>query len=237
MNLFFLTDEDDDMKERVRKLRILCYVPTGPKNFKSRVPALNQTWTKNCDIFLFMTGLDQPDIHSVGLNVTEGWGALTAKTMAAFRYVFKNHFNDADWFIKADDDTFLVVENLKYFLASKDTNSPVFYGHHFGIHVNQGYFGGGAGYVLSKEALRRFGGVKYNVCREIGGAEDLEMGNCMEKLGVTPGVSLDSYNRSRFHTYTSEIHVSGAYPMWLIQYDKYGLDQVGLNIRPQNKVH
>ena len=54
---------------------------------------------------------------------------------------------------------------------------------------------GGAGYVLSKEALRRFAtrglGDKTGViCRsDGGGAEDVEMGKCMENLGVRAGDS------------------------------------------------
>ena len=31
----------------------------------------------------------------------------------AFTYVWENHREDADWFIKADDDTFVIIENLK----------------------------------------------------------------------------------------------------------------------------
>lgn len=37
---------------------------------------------------------------TVGLEVPEGRNHLTGKTMAAFRYIYENHFNDADWFMK-----------------------------------------------------------------------------------------------------------------------------------------
>ena len=36
------------------------------------------------------------------------------KFVKAFTYVWENHRDDADWFIKADDDTFVILENLKY---------------------------------------------------------------------------------------------------------------------------
>lgn len=64
--------------------------------------------------------------------------------MHAYKYVYDHHLNDADWFMKADDDTFVIVENLRYFLSDKDPNEPVYHGHHFKPLVKpQGYHSGG----------------------------------------------------------------------------------------------
>ena len=49
---------------------------------------------------------------------------------------------------------------------------------------------GGAGYVLSQEALRRFveAGLNDTSCRQDDdGAEDVEMGKCLQNLNVTSG--------------------------------------------------
>lgn len=43
---------------------------------------------------------------------------------------------------------------FRYFLQDKDPTSGVFYGRHFKPYVKNGYMSGGAGYVLSKEALK-----------------------------------------------------------------------------------
>jgi glycoprotein-N-acetylgalactosamine 3-beta-galactosyltransferase len=37
--------------------------------------------------------------------VAEGYEELFNKTSHALLYVYENHFDDADWFLKADDDT------------------------------------------------------------------------------------------------------------------------------------
>ena len=54
-----------------------------------------------------------------------------------------------------------------------------------------GYYSGGAGYVISKEALRRFGERPPGLCSNDLGNEDVEFGRCMHKLGVNTTDSID----------------------------------------------
>ena len=49
---------------------------------------------------LFFSSETNASFPTIGLGVPEGREHLTAKTMAGFRYLYDNHLNDADWFMK-----------------------------------------------------------------------------------------------------------------------------------------
>ena len=47
--------------------------------------------------------------------------------------------------MKADDDTFVIVENLRFMLKDYDPSFPIYFGCKFKPYVKQGYMSGGAG--------------------------------------------------------------------------------------------
>ncbi|KAH3868567.1 hypothetical protein DPMN_031716 [Dreissena polymorpha] len=144
--------------------------------------------------------------------------------MKAFKYIYEHHMDDADLFMKADEDTSVNLENLRYFLSGQNKNQPVYFCQHFKALVQQGVFSSGACYQLSKESPRRFGTQrsKASVCRQDGGAEDVEMEECMENLGAKVGNSTDKLGRSRFHFFDPETHLKGNYGDWYYKYDTNG---------------
>ncbi|XP_078592643.1 glycoprotein-N-acetylgalactosamine 3-beta-galactosyltransferase 1-like isoform X2 [Branchiostoma floridae x Branchiostoma japonicum] len=214
-------------KEKSR-VRVLCWVLTDPENHDSKALPAYDTWASKCDRTLFITTKSHSFLPTVVLNVTEGRESLLQKSIHAFKHVYEHHLDEADWFLKADDDTYVIMENLRHFLSNKDPEEPVYYGFRFNSirpDTKNGYMSGGAGYVLSREAVRRLvtqGMDDPRKCRLHSKApEDLEIGRCLEKAGVLAGDSRDEEGRQTFHCLSLQDHVLGNLPEWLHRYSTY----------------
>ncbi|XP_078676087.1 glycoprotein-N-acetylgalactosamine 3-beta-galactosyltransferase 1-like isoform X1 [Branchiostoma floridae x Branchiostoma belcheri] len=215
-------------KGRESRVRVLCWVLTDPDNHDRKALPAFDTWASKCDRTLFITTKSHDFLPTVVINVTEGRDSLLQKSIHAFKHVYQHHLDEADWFFKADDDTYVIMENLRHFLSDKNPEEPVYYGFRFNSirpDTKNGYMSGGAGYVLSKEALRRLvtqGMDDPRKCRLHSKApEDLEIGRCLEKAGVTAGDSRDEEGRQTFHCLSLQDHVLGNLPEWLHRYSTY----------------
>ena len=61
----------------------------------------------------------------------EGRNHLTAKTFAALNHLYHMEVDNYDWFLKADDDAYVIMENLRLLLSQFPKDRPVYLGHHF----------------------------------------------------------------------------------------------------------
>ena len=74
----------------------------------------------------------------------EGRAFLTNKTIAMFAHAYAHYKDSIDWFLKADDDTYVIMENLRHLVAGLDTNTA----HYIGAQIpalRGNYNSGGAG--------------------------------------------------------------------------------------------
>ncbi|XP_073469850.1 glycoprotein-N-acetylgalactosamine 3-beta-galactosyltransferase 1-like [Aquarana catesbeiana] len=216
----FTPKQDSSVSEELsHKIRVLCWVMTAPDHLQTKAIHLKNSWTRHCNKILFMSSTADKIFPTIGLDTQEGRDHLYWKTIRAFQYIYEHHFHEADWFLKADDDTYIVVDNLRYMLSNYTPDQPIYFGKRFKPFVKQGYMSGGAGYVLSKESLQRFiEGFRKGVCSHKSSVEDLELGQCMENMGVIAGDTRDSEKRERFHPFIPEHHLTGHFPEDTVYY-------------------
>ncbi|KAM3934055.1 glycoprotein-N-acetylgalactosamine 3-beta-galactosyltransferase 1-like [Leptodactylus fuscus] len=204
------------------KVRVLCWIMTSPSNLNAKARHLKYSWTRHCNVTLFMSSITNDEFPTIGLGTREGRSQLYWKTIRAFQYLHEHYLDQADWFLKADDDTYVVLENLRLMLSNYTSDQPIYFGKRFKLFVKQGYMSGGAGYVLSKESLRRFvEGFRAGNCTHRSAVEDLELGHCMETMGVVPGDTRDEKERETFHPYPPDFHLTSKFSEEYIDYCFY----------------
>ncbi|KAF0989405.1 hypothetical protein HZS_176 [Henneguya salminicola] len=109
-------------------IRILCLVLTHPTK-EADVKSIQETWGPKCTKIFFFSIPFKIDAHLVSLNIThESRSNLWEKVRQMFIFAHDNFINDYDWFIKADDDTYVIMENLKYFLSQYNPNQSYYFG-------------------------------------------------------------------------------------------------------------
>jgi glycoprotein-N-acetylgalactosamine 3-beta-galactosyltransferase len=200
----------------VKAPRVTCMIFTRKQNWETRGLSVRHTWSQHCDRRRFFysnnstfdpqNGLTKVN-DSVALNISDGREYLWQKTMTALIYSFRNYNNDTSWFLKADDDTYILWKNLMSYIAQFDPLQPRYLGCHLRgtfSHIPKGYNSGG-GYLLSWKAAEQVvneGIVSYpKQCStsKVGGWEDVNMGDCLQMLKIYPTETRDYEMRLRFN--------------------------------------
>ncbi|GFO10384.1 glycoprotein-n-acetylgalactosamine 3-beta-galactosyltransferase 1 [Plakobranchus ocellatus] len=193
----------------------------------------NSNYDKNWRELLGPGAGTQLVIPTITLDVPEGREHLTAKAMLASVYSWRVHGQKFDWFLKSDDDTYVVMDNLRDMLQSYNPDMPVYFGYRFKPYTPQGYMSGGAGYVLSREALRRLvvDGILGKFCGPFTGVEDLDIGQCLYTVGVKALDSVDDLGLERFHPLNFFAYFGNTIlPTWTGDYAFHPFKRVSVHI-------
>jgi len=227
--MFVHTHEENAVAQSLKEsVKVFCWIMAAKKN-ADKAKTVNATWAPRCNKYVFITANESAGVPTVELDVQEGREYLWAKTKAAFTWLYENEIDNYDWFLKADDDTYVIMENLRFMLLAYSPDDPLYFGCKFKPFTKQGYMSGGSGYVLSREAVKRF--VTEAIpnpqkCKQRGtGAEDAEIGKCLEKVGVIAGDSRDSEGRHRMLPFSPLTHLQAGgnktVPDWFHKYMYY----------------
>ena len=233
----------DDTAVNTKPPRIFCIVLTKEKNWNTKAKAVYDTWVSQCDNSKFISTIphlnesvtnsstylndDKTELKYQNLFdvlhpkelVVDTYLGLTTKVFAAFKHVY-NNYGDYDWYLKADDDAVFFINNLRQFLANKNSSLPITYGYNFVAEAYKGYHSGGAGYLLSKESLTRLGkrlNENFTSCSN-SNIEDIDVARCLRLVQVYPKKSIDELGRERFHLMNLKDHFEGKFPKFLYSY-------------------
>ena len=112
---------------------------TSKKSIKTKGRTVVNAWAKKCDnyrLVALVTNTNESIINSIirtdilqppGLAI-DTYKKLTDKVFLALMYIYRKFLNKYDWFLKADDDTFIFVDHLREFLSNKNASKPVTFG-------------------------------------------------------------------------------------------------------------
>ena len=133
-------DDNRTAQQLYNRVRILCYVPVADSGLRDKALHVYRTWGRHCNKLVFFAEHEPSGENAelglpvVGLGIPDtGNYDLTNKMFASMQYLYEHHLNDYDWFMKADTDTYVVAENLRYLLSDYKPSQPMYFGHHFKV--------------------------------------------------------------------------------------------------------
>ncbi|EDW04326.1 GH23563 [Drosophila grimshawi] len=107
-------NENTSIAEKLySEVRILCWIMTSPANHQKKARHVKRTWGKRCNKLIFMSSAKDEELDAVALPISEGDDNLWGKTEEAFKYVSDHRMNYANWFLTAQNDTYMIVKNLR----------------------------------------------------------------------------------------------------------------------------
>ncbi|EDV57539.1 uncharacterized protein Dere_GG24891 [Drosophila erecta] len=172
------------------EVRVLCFVYTKPTNHKTQAKAVLETWGRRCNKLIFFSSRTDANLSgTVALPVSPNYRESWLKTKMALKYLHEHHLNDADWFLEADDETYVIMENLRYMVYP--------YGPQLAI-----YFGS-PGTAMTRAALRRLVELALpnpSKCEpKDAGPTAGKLRECLENVNVLAGNTYDSKGRRRMY--------------------------------------
>jgi hypothetical protein len=153
-------------------------------------------------------------------NSSHGFGyqGMTQRTRTILAYIYDHFLNDYDYFHIGGDDMFVIVENLKEFLASDTVqqwdrvdDQYMIAGFRMLLKFRRkklSFFGGGSGYTISRKALKAFveGPLQYCDTEIERANEDIWFSDCANLLSTKLIDTRDSSGAHRYHQMSVQIH-------------------------------
>ncbi|KAF8796250.1 glycoprotein-N-acetylgalactosamine 3-beta-galactosyltransferase 1-like [Argiope bruennichi] len=180
---------------------VLCLIFVNSHN---GAEAVKQTWAKHCNIVTFFGRFVDEKIPVMKVPPVTSFEGFCY----AFTHVYHKYNGQFNWVLIADDFTYAIIENLRFYVAPLNSSMPYYLGHPVKDFSNL-YNVGSAGIVLSKGSFSLLHSV-YSTAddcrfkRPPSWYFDQSIGKILHAFNVHPVDTRDPYLRGRFNPFSVE---------------------------------
>jgi len=164
--------------------------------------AVNNTWANHCNYVRFY----HPRLEEKGIPIRKLPSSSSFGLLCSSLRQIVQELPQFDWVLVATEDTYVILENLRYYVAPMNSSAEFYLGHAMRF-WNVVYNWGDAGYAISKgtvnKLLSKFS--TKSLC-ESGGKYwkngDWYLGKHLHQLGINPIDTRDEFGKGRFNGYS-----------------------------------
>lgn len=183
----------------VKEIRILCLVRTLQSRHREWALNIKETWGSRCNKLLFVTSkIDKNETDFIGILYPNPptTSNIWKNTEQILHVVYRNYSEFFDWILVTTDDTYVVLENLRYMLTTESAKNALI----FGTGEPETNLLTRNAFVLSKVGLGRLTDafLKSN-CTNDEASEMEIMTKCLNYAGTAFGRSTDLLGRNYFN--------------------------------------
>lgn len=153
----------------------------------------------------------------------------------AWTFIYANYYQSYDWFVLAQSDSFLLIENLRYYLESEEIRlaenggrlnpdddnlqTPLYLGRRFALAgiQSQIFNGSGPGYILNKAALKSLivdalPNLNQKLLHAVSSSHDTLLAQAFRTVGIRPYPTPDEKGGERFMPFMPHHHYRYRFP-------------------------
>ncbi|XP_022308962.2 glycoprotein-N-acetylgalactosamine 3-beta-galactosyltransferase 1-like isoform X2 [Crassostrea virginica] len=115
-----------------RSIKVHCIVFVNEHSKLRLASAVDSTWVKRCSSLAYIG--KTPNQSAPLPIVKSNYSLYATRTEATFAlgdavsYVQSKNFSESDWILFSTDNTFVIMENLRYFLSNQNSSDAVYAG-------------------------------------------------------------------------------------------------------------
>ena len=168
--------------------------------------AIKDTWARHCTHIVYFSGPKgyegMPEAVPLKTRDLSSWNAAHE----ALTHLFENFpLNNFAWVVRVEQDSFLIIENLAYYLSIYNASMPYYLGHVY-QQWGRSFNVDGPGITLSRGAMMLLrNAFSKGHCPPQGLRAAAALAQCLAEQGVYPHDTRDRQGRGRFLMYQPEL--------------------------------